>query len=175
MYPKEPEALAVATQAHRGQKRKGKDEDYICHPMRVAERVRGLGGDEAMVCAALLHDVVEDTDIPLDHIDRVFGTDVGNLVLELTEPKHTGLNRHTRVTREIMRLLTISPRAKVIKLADIEDNLSAIEDLDLKFGRQYLREKLRALGVLRNANRDFYQRVIKLAYQKAEKLGMGLV
>ena len=57
-----------ARYAHRGQKRKYSDQDYITHPIEVARRVKDLYGNMNMVAAALLHDVLEDTDVTHDEL-----------------------------------------------------------------------------------------------------------
>jgi len=77
-------ALEIATAAHEGQKRKS-GEPYIVHPILVAAITASISGDETMVIAALLHDVVEDTDYPSDEIEKEFGVDVLHLVEGLTK------------------------------------------------------------------------------------------
>jgi GTP pyrophosphokinase len=77
-------ALAFAQQAHQHQFRKS-GEPYIVHPVLVASIVANITGDEAMVIAALLHDVVEDTHITIEEIARDYGTDVAHLVEGLTK------------------------------------------------------------------------------------------
>ena len=77
-------AIAFATQAHEGQKRRS-GEPYIVHPLLVSCIVSYFGGDEVMVCAALMHDVVEDTDFTLEDVQRDYGEDVASLVNGLTK------------------------------------------------------------------------------------------
>ncbi|HEX5623713.1 MAG TPA: RelA/SpoT family protein [Sulfuricurvum sp.] len=77
-------AYAFAHHAHEGQFRKS-GEYYIVHPILVASLVAELTGDEAMVIAALLHDVVEDTHIAIDRIEQDYGSDVAHLVEGLTK------------------------------------------------------------------------------------------
>ena len=77
-------AIAFATQAHQGQVRKS-GEPYIVHPLLVSCIVTYFGGDEEMVCAALLHDVVEDTPYTLEEVKRDYGADVASLVDGLTK------------------------------------------------------------------------------------------
>ena len=72
-------ALAMAADAHAGQTRKSGD-PYITHPIQVAQIVRSWGMDIESVCAALLHDVVEDCDVSVDDIRGLFGRDVAELV-----------------------------------------------------------------------------------------------
>jgi GTP pyrophosphokinase len=77
-------ALTFAQQAHHNQFRKS-GEAYIVHPVLVAAIVANITGDEAMVIAALLHDVVEDTHITIEEINRDYGADVAHLVEGLTK------------------------------------------------------------------------------------------
>lgn len=77
-------ALNFSQQAHQNQFRKS-GEAYIVHPVLVASIVANITGDEAMVIAALLHDVVEDTHITIDEIARDYGDDVAHLVEGLTK------------------------------------------------------------------------------------------
>jgi GTP pyrophosphokinase len=78
------DALAFATLAHETQFRKS-GELYIIHPILVASIVGSITNDESMAIAALLHDVVEDTDTTILEIERLFGHDVANLVEGLTK------------------------------------------------------------------------------------------
>src|SRR5260221_9477681 len=108
-----------------------------------------MRGDEAQVAAAWLHDVVEDTPIPLTHVRAVFGSDVAQLVQELTDKftkqNYPGLNRHQRKAKEVERLSKISDRAKTIKYADFLSNLESVSVLGPNFGEVYTREVAEAL------------------------------
>ncbi|MGD9654543.1 MAG: bifunctional (p)ppGpp synthetase/guanosine-3',5'-bis(diphosphate) 3'-pyrophosphohydrolase, partial [Sulfuricurvum sp.] len=77
-------ALQFARKAHANQTRKS-GEPYIVHPVLVASIVANITGDEAMVIAALLHDVVEDTHITIQDVERDYGSDVAHLVEGLTK------------------------------------------------------------------------------------------
>lgn len=65
-------AFSFAYDLHAGQRRKS-GEPYIAHPVAVAGLLRDLGGDEAMIAAGFLHDVVEDTDVTIAQIQELFG------------------------------------------------------------------------------------------------------
>ena len=85
--PKTPslqEALDFSIEAHKEKYRKS-GEPYIVHPILVASIVASLTNDESMAISALLHDVVEDTDIPILEIEERFGGDVAHLVSGLTK------------------------------------------------------------------------------------------
>ena len=77
-------ALEYSTRAHEGQFRKS-GQPYIIHPILVASIVSSITNDESMAIAALLHDVVEDTDISIDTVSEMFGSDVAHLVSGLTK------------------------------------------------------------------------------------------
>ena len=77
-------ALSLAKEAHVHQKRKS-GEPYIVHPILVATITALVSNDEAMIIAAILHDVVEDTDYVIEEIDEIFGEDVAHMVEGLTK------------------------------------------------------------------------------------------
>jgi (p)ppGpp synthase/HD superfamily hydrolase len=79
------DAYRVAAAAHEGQRRKGGDRPYIEHPLRVAGLLREAGFDDEVIAAALLHDVVEDSEMSIDDVARTFGGRVAELVDALTE------------------------------------------------------------------------------------------
>jgi guanosine-3',5'-bis(diphosphate) 3'-pyrophosphohydrolase len=143
-FAKLAHGLVLNAEGQLGQRRKGTNEAYTKHLAEVAKLVAESGGDEAQVAAAWLHDVVEDTPIPLSHVRTVFGPDVANLVQELTDnfTKHDypGLNRRQRKAKELDRLSKISDRAKTIKYADFVSNLESVSVLGPSFGEVYTRE-----------------------------------
>lgn len=145
--------LEFATQAHGDQKRKYVDMLYITHPIAVAKLVKNNGGDMNMQAAALLHDVLEDTDITHEQL-RTFlyqicyqadASDILQLVVELTDvyvkQSFPELNRQKRKALEASRLYFASDRAKAIKRADIEHNSESIMEHDPKFAKVFLAEK----------------------------------
>ena len=77
-------ALEYSTVAHKEQYRKSGD-PYIVHPILVASIISSVTNDEAMAIAALLHDIVEDTDVSIQEIEEKFGKDVAHLVDGLTK------------------------------------------------------------------------------------------
>ena len=81
-------AVIYATNAHNGQTRKGTNLPFIIHPMEVAAIVAAMTLDQDMLCAAVLHDVVEDCDgISIDDIRREFGDIVASYVYQESEDK----------------------------------------------------------------------------------------
>ncbi len=105
-------AIAIATQAHAGQKDKA-GQPYILHPLRMMFRVEG---DSAKM-AAVLHDVVEDTAITLDalRLER-FSAEVIDAVELLTR-------RESDTYEQFIERVLPNPIARAVKLADLEDNM----------------------------------------------------
>ena len=133
-YDKEKiiKAYEFAASAHSGQKRKS-GEDYICHPIAVAEMLVGLGMDIDTLIASLLHDVAEDTDKTLDDISRAFSPDVAMLVDGVTKLNVIELASREEWQAENIRkmLLAMSKdvRVVIIKLADRLHNMRTIAAL----------------------------------------------
>ncbi|WP_224995762.1 HD domain-containing protein [Cesiribacter sp. SM1] len=150
------EALEFARQAHGEQKRKFTGEPYIEHPKRVAEMVRTVPHTNAMICAAYLHDVVEDTPVTHQEIEKRFGKEVATLVHELTDEymkeAYPSLNRKARKKREVERQASISPEAKTIKLADVIDNTRDIIKNDKDFAVRYIPEMTALVEALQGGN-----------------------
>jgi len=141
--------FAARRHAAVGQVRRYTGCDYITHPAEVAEIVRGVGGHEAQLAAAWLHDVVEDTGTTLAEIREHFGAQVALLVEMLTDvaPASAG-NRQTRVAINRAHTAQASPDAKTIKLADLISNTQSIVQHDPAFAQRYLHEKAALLHVL---------------------------
>lgn len=140
----EEEALEFARKAHGSQQRKYTEEPYIEHPKRVVEILKKVPHTREMVCAAYLHDVVEDTPLSVADIKRRFGAVVAGLVEELTDEyvkdKYPGLNRKKRKELETARQAKMSSQAKTIKLADVIDNSRDIVRNDPNFAKRYIPE-----------------------------------
>jgi len=115
--------LAYAEQKHAGQLRKGaREEAYIHHVVDVAEIVTDVtNGDESIIAAALLHDVIEDSDATSEEIGKAFGQEVADLVVELTDAP--GLAERDRRQAQIDHAPHLSDTAKLIKIADKISNL----------------------------------------------------
>ena len=153
------ELFARAAHGATGQKRKYIGEPYAVHLEEVAALVAEHGGDEAMVAAAWLHDVVEDTEITLDEVERHFGSDVAGLVFALTDvSRPEDGNRATRKELDRQHVAKGSPRAKTIKLADIISNISTIAAFDPGFAKVYLPERARVLDVLEEGDPALLER-----------------
>jgi GTP diphosphokinase / guanosine-3',5'-bis(diphosphate) 3'-diphosphatase len=117
----------AAARWHVHQRRKGAaQEPYINHLLEVASLVAEAtdGNDPNLVIAALLHDAIEDQEVPREIIEKVWGKDVADLVAEVTDDKQ--LKKATRKQKQVETAPSKSSRAKLIKLADKTSNLRAI-------------------------------------------------
>jgi guanosine-3',5'-bis(diphosphate) 3'-pyrophosphohydrolase len=122
-------ALAFAAYKHRNQRRKDTDAlPYINHPIALANVLANEGGisDPAVICAALLHDTVEDTQTTFQELEQEFGAEITNIVREVTDDKT--LPKEERKRLQIEHAETISPKAKLVKLADKISNLRDVAD-----------------------------------------------
>lgn len=152
-------ALAFATKAHGDQKRKYHGEPYIVHPIEVMEIVKSVDHDDAMLAAALLHDVVEDTRVTIEELRKEFGDDVAALVDDLTDvSKPEDGNRNARKTLDREHSAKSSARAQTIKLADLISNSADILVNDPKFAKTYLAEKALLLKVLTEGDAELHAR-----------------
>ena len=117
-------AIAFAADKHRNQRRKDKDASpYINHPIALADVLANEAGieDEKVLIAAVLHDTIEDTDTTESELAKLFGDEITAIVLEVTDDK--ALPKAERKRLQIEHALTISRRAKLVKLADKICNL----------------------------------------------------
>jgi (p)ppGpp synthase/HD superfamily hydrolase len=118
------QAASFAARAHLGQVRKDGRTPYAAHPFRVAMAVRDIFrcDDPECLAAALLHDVIEDTTCDYDDIAEHFGPAVAAMVSALT--KDMRLEESAREAEYDARLARADWRARLIKLADVLDNLA---------------------------------------------------
>lgn len=120
-------AIQFACEKHRDQKRKDKfGTPYIIHPIRVASNVITIGKitDYVIVCAAILHDTIEDTDTTYEELVEVFGTEIADVVRECTDDKT--MDKQERKIRQVINATKKSPKARIVKLCDKLDNLTDI-------------------------------------------------
>lgn len=112
-------AVAFAAERHRMQRRKDIDASpYINHPIAVAHLLKTEGNvsDVVTLCAALLHDTIEDTQTTPEDLAVAFGPEIAEVVLEVTDDK--SLDQGERKVLQIEHAPHLSPRAKLVKLAD---------------------------------------------------------
>lgn len=169
MFNLEKRALDFATAAHAGidQRRKYTGDPYIVHPIAVAGIVRGVPHTPAMIAAAYLHDVVEDTPVTIEQIRDRFGDEVAELVGWLTDiSKPADGNRATRKALDRGHIAAAPADAQTIKLADLIDNTATISALDPDFWRVYRREKIALLDVMLRGDQTLMAKARALATVK---------
>ncbi len=112
-------ALSFAAHKHRDQRRKDADASpYINHPIDLANVLCNEVGicDADLLCAALLHDTLEDTDTTPGELEQEFGPLIRDLVVEVSDDKH--LPKAERKRLQVVHAAHLSPKAKLLKLAD---------------------------------------------------------
>jgi guanosine-3',5'-bis(diphosphate) 3'-pyrophosphohydrolase len=117
-------ALAFAAHKHRDQRRKDVEASpYINHPITLADILCNEAHviDSEVICAALLHDTVEDTDTTPEELEREFGAAIRDIVMDVTDDK--SLAKAERKQRQVEHAAHISDKAKLVKLADKISNL----------------------------------------------------
>ena len=125
-------AYEYANELHQGQFRQS-GEPYISHPLAVAEIVAGLGLDTDSICAALLHDTVEDCSdkVDLKDIEKIFGNDVAQLVDGLTKIVSLQIEdkeeQHIENLRKMLLAMHKDVRVIFIKLCDRLHNMRTLE------------------------------------------------
>ena len=124
------EAIIFATKAHSGVTRKGKMRPYILHPIEAMTIVGGLTEDEEILAAAVLHDVVEDTDVTEAELRGAFGDRVTDLVKAESEDKMKNLPAYAsweaRKLATIKHLAGLEKDALLICLGDKLANMREI-------------------------------------------------
>lgn len=166
------DAIVYAAQCHGAveQRRKYTGVPYILHPLEVMQIVASVPGHtEEMLAAAVLHDVVEDTDVSIADVYKRFGREVHDLVWALTDQCNIG-NRAARKAAEAERLSWISPQAQTIKYADLIANTASIVEHDKDFARIYLREKQQLLTVMNQGDAKLWRRAMFICIDALENL-----
>jgi GTP diphosphokinase / guanosine-3',5'-bis(diphosphate) 3'-diphosphatase len=125
-------AFVFACERHADQQRKS-GEDFITHPVEVAKICAGLRLDTETLCAALLHDTVEDTSASLDEVGELFGESIAQLVdgvTKLTEITFQSRDEHQAENyRKMMVAMATDVRVILIKLADRLHNMRTLSAL----------------------------------------------
>ena len=129
------EAHELAAAAHAGQTRKDDGAPYVTHPLRVAELVRGAGLGTDLQAVALLHDVVEDSEIGLAEITRRFGPRIAELVSALTEDERIS-DYEERKREHRRRVEAAGPAAVAVYAADKLANLRDMRRLYAEVGER---------------------------------------
>lgn len=151
-------AVAFAAEKHRHQRRKDAHASpYINHPIALANVLVDEGGvhDAIVLCAAILHDTIEDTETTAEELERAFGAKIASVVLEVTDDKE--LEYKERKQQQIDHAPHVSREAKLVKLADKICNLRDIlahppSNWSLQRKQNYFEWSAKVVAGLRNTN-----------------------
>src|SRR5918999_950074 len=144
-------AFAFAARAHEGQQRRS-GEEFIHHPFGAAKICAELRLDDETIAAALMHDVVEDTDVELDELRAEFGDEIAQLVEGVTKLTRTSFQSREQAEAENYRKMIVAMaqdvRVILIKLADRLHNMRTVEYWGRQKQVQKARETLDVYGPL---------------------------
>ena len=115
-------AIIFAVKAHHNTERRGKGFPYIVHPMEAVEIVATITSDQELLAAAVLHDVIEDTDVTIEELRAEFGNRIAELVHSESDQFIDGISEadswHDRKQAAIDRLAAASYDAKIVAMGD---------------------------------------------------------
>jgi len=180
-------AYRFSEQAHAGQKRFS-GEEYVSHCVEVAKILADLQLDSVTVASGLIHDVVEDTAVTVEEVEREFGREIADIVDGLTKigtlPVHSSQERQVENYRKLLLSIAKDARVILIKLADRLHNMRTLEFLrpekqrriaqetrDLyaplahRFGMAKVRWELEDLA-FKHLEPDEFRSLVKLVAQK---------
>src|SRR5687767_7077000 len=136
-------AYVFAARAHDGQMRKSGD-PYVVHPLSVASIIADLRLDVPSVCAGLLHDCVEDTNVSVDELQQIFSNEVAFLDDGVTKlgkiPWNTREERQAENFRKMLLAMARDIRVILIKLADRVDNMRTLQHMPREKQERIARE-----------------------------------
>ncbi len=163
-------AQKFACKKHKNQKRKDGITPFSDHLEGVVNRLKNLGiSNQDVLCAAWLHDTIEDTDTSFDEINEIFGNTISVLVLSLT--KDSELSKKERETQYIQQLKDSTLQAKIIKFCDISANLKDIANAPISKTQKNKQIK-KLFHYLRVIKKELSE--IKSEYPKMQELIDGI-
>ena len=160
------EAIIFATEAHRGQLRKGTSVPYIWHPLSVGRLLQDVEAPTELVVAGILHDTVEDASVTLEEIEERFGPCVAEIVLGCSESDKS-LPWEERKMHKISSLSNARAEVRIVTAADKLDNLRTIRG-DLREVGDRLWERF-TRG--RDKQERYYRRVLTSLRSGSEEIG----
>ena len=171
------EAYNFSARFHIDQRRKGiKAEPYINHLTEVAHLVAWAtdGNDPNLVCAAVLHDTIEDTTAKYSDVLAAFGKEIADLVREVTDDK--SIDKSDRKRLQVEHAGQISQRARIIKIADKTSNLRSIQhsppDWPFDRKRRYFAWAKAVVNAARGCN-DQVENAFDVEYEQAVTAGLA--
>lgn len=163
-------AKKFAQEKHKNQKRKDGVTPYSDHLEGVVNRLKNLGvTDKDVLCAAWLHDIIEDTDVTFDQINERFGREVAVMVLSLS--KDQNILKKDREIQYISQLKDASFQTKIIKLCDISANLKDLANAPISKTQKNKQIK-KILHYLRIIKNDIIEN--KSEYPKIQEIIDGI-
>lgn len=154
--------IEFAIRAHGQQKRKGSDLLYIVHPFETALILSQAGASETLICAGLLHDTLEDTDVTYEQLRKEFGAEVADLVWSRSEDKEKTWEE--RKSAAVNKIQSLNYEQKLLLCADKLSNMRSIA-ADYQAVGERLWERFRR-G--REAQKWYYGAIITELTQLAE-------
>lgn len=152
----EQKALQFATKAHKEQYRRDGKTPYVEHPIRVVNRLKGIGiTNRDILCSGYLHDVIEDCGISSEVLETEFNPNIARIVLALTRNVDNGQYNQ--------RIRDADYQIQIVKLADVVDNCL---DLHEGLGERIIRRKVEDckslyLGIAKKIAPEFYEIILK--------------
>ena len=147
------QAYEFAFDKHGDQKRKS-GEPYIIHPVAVAKSLIELACDDATICAALLHDVIEDTDVTSEDMTKIFGEEITALVDGVTKLSKLNFKSSEQEQannfRKMLLAIANDMRVVLVKLADRLNNMQTLEHLSEEKQQRIAKETLDIFAPLAN-------------------------
>lgn len=171
-----------ADKAHGKQQRKYTPDRYIVHPVRVMELCRRQAAGLPVLAAALLHDVLEDTPVTEESLQKFLqsvmkeaeAAETLRLVVELTDvytrQRHPRWNRKKRKAKEAARIQKTSADAQTVKYADIIDNCREIVEHDPDFAKLFLCECKNLLTRMPDGNAALRQEAVETVNRCLQKV-----
>jgi (p)ppGpp synthase/HD superfamily hydrolase len=156
-------AKKFAQEKHKNQKRKDGVTSYSDHLEGVVNRLKNLGvTDKEVLCAAWLHDIIENTDVTFDQINERFGREVAVIVLSLS--KDQNISKKDREMQYINQLKDAPFQSKIIKLCDISANLKDLANAPISKTQKnkQIKKILHYLRIIKNdisENKSMYPKI----------------
>lgn len=177
MHPLVYKAQIYATGAHAavGQVRSESNLPYIVHPIEVADILASVGAGYIEQTAAMLHDVIEDTQITFEQLVEEFGYEVASLVRMATNPaKLEDGDRATRALINLTHKAKASAEGQDLILADTISNMRTFRQLKPSFAKIYVPEKYRVVQALTLGNPELIEMAQSAIADAAAELGIAL-
>ena len=138
------QALRFAAEKHNNQERKGsKPQPYIFHPINVSHLISKYMKDddekEVYKISAILHDTLEDTDATYEEEKRLFGKDISDIVLSVTNDKEE-IEKNGKEIYLSKKMVEMNDKTLILKLCDRLDNVSGLKVVDEEFKERYIKE-----------------------------------